>query len=257
MSEHIRTRLEEGVLTVTLDRPDKKNAITRDMYRAMTGALEHASRDDLVRVVLLTGTGDSFSAGNDIGDFQRTGAPGEEASPTTVFTDRIAEFDKPLIAAVNGLAVGIGTTMLLHCDLVYASEDARFRLPFVDLGLVTELGSSLLLPRLAGHHRAAELLLLGRFFTAEEARDIGVVNRVLPRAELVAYAADAARSIAAKPVQALRQIRALLKGDLEPVLARKRREAEMFAERLRSPEAQAIFAAFMQRGSARSSDDRS
>ena len=151
------------------------------------------------------------------------------------------------MAAVNGLAVGIGATMLLRCDLVHAAQAARFRFPFVDLGLVPELASSLLLPRLAGYHRAAELMLLAGFCTAEEAREVGLVNRVLPGDELLDYAMRAARVLAARPPEALAQTRALLRGDLGPLLERKRQETEIFEQRRQSPEAQAIFAAFMAR----------
>jgi enoyl-CoA hydratase/carnithine racemase len=161
----------------------------------------------------------------------------------------MVRFGKPLIAAVNGLAVGIGATMLLHCDLVYASEGARFRFPFVDLGLVPELASSLLLPRLAGYQRAAELFLLGGFFSAEQAKEIGLMNRVLPPADMLGHALQAARAIAEKPPQAVAQTKMLMKGDLASVLAHKAKEQTLFAERRQSPEAQAIFAAFLARGS--------
>ena len=248
MTDHVQISTEDGVLRITLNRPEKKNALTRAMYFAMVDALEQADRSETVRVVLLTGSGDSYTAGNDISDFQRS-APAEGPSGASVFGDRLVRFTKPIVAAVNGLAVGIGTTMLLHCDLVYASEAARFRLPFVDLGVVPELASSLLLPQLAGHHRASELLLLGRFFSAEEASAIGIVNHVLPAADLLPRALEAAQTIAAKPPQAVAQTRALIKGDVEPVLARKAWESAVFEERLRSPEAQAIFAAFLARAS--------
>ncbi len=249
MPEHLRMEASDGVLQITLSRPEKKKALTRAMYGALVDGLERAERDDAIRVVLLTGSGDSYSAGNDIADFRTTETLGEVPGGATQFGDRILRSSKPIIAAVNGLAVGIGATMLLHCDLVYAAETARFRAPFVDLGLVPELASSLLLPRLAGYHRAAELFLLGRFFTAAEAREIGLVNRVLSPAELLPQALEVARSIAAKPARAVAQTRALLKGDLAPILAHKSTEEAYFAERRASPEAQAIFAAFLARSS--------
>jgi enoyl-CoA hydratase/carnithine racemase len=229
------------------NRPEKKNALTRAMYVAMTDALEQAEQDPSVRTALFSGSGDSFSAGNDIGDFRQS-ADDESPSGVSAFSDRIVRFSKPLIAAVNGLAVGIGATMLLHCDIVYANESARFRLPFIDLGLVPELASSMLLPRLAGYHRAAELFLLGRFFDATEAKEIGLVNYLLPATDLLARATEAARAIAVKPPQAVAQTRALLKGDIAPVLAYKAHADAIFAERRRSPEAQAMFAAFFAPG---------
>jgi len=244
----VQVSAENSVLRITLNRPEKKNALTRAMYAAMTDALEQATSSEQVRVVLLTGSGDSFTAGNDIGDF-RESAAGDSTSGASAFGDCIVRFDKPLVAAVNGLAVGIGATMLLHCDLVYASEGARFRFPFVDLGLVPELASSLLLPRLAGYHRAAELFLLAGFFSAEEAKEIGLVNRVLPTAVMLGHALETARVIAEKPPLAVAQTKALMKGDLAPVLAHKAREQALFQERRRSPEAQAIFTAFLARGS--------
>jgi enoyl-CoA hydratase/carnithine racemase len=246
MNEHVRMVIEERVLCITLNRPEKKNALTQEMYSAMTAALEEAAGSDNVRAVLITGSGDSYTSGNDIKDFQRPSS-GQSGPGASGFGDRLLRLQKPVVAAVNGLAVGIGATMLLHCDLVYAVRDARFRFPFVDLGLVPELASSLLLPRLAGYHRAAELVLLGDFFTANEAKEIGLVNRVLPPAALLDHATGAAKALARKPPEALAQTRALLRGDLAPLLARKQQESEIFEQRRRSPEAQAIFAAFMVR----------
>ncbi len=241
MTEHIRIESDDGVLCMTMDRPQKKNALTPDMYAAMTAALEQAAGSDAVRAVLITGTGDSYTAG--------AGRLRAASSRTIIRLLPTWRVHSTIVAAVNGLAVGIGATMLLHCDLVYAAQNARLRFPFVNLGLVPEMASSVLLPRLAGYHRAAELMLLGDFFTAEEARDIGLVNRVLPAEKLLDHAMDAAKALAAKPREALRQTRALLKGDLAAVLERKQRETEIFEERRESPEAQAIFAAFLGRAS--------
>jgi enoyl-CoA hydratase/carnithine racemase len=248
MDEHVQVVVEDGVQRITLNRPEKKNALTQAMYVALTEALERSEEDVSVRTVLFTGSGDSFSAGNDIGGFRQS-TDDAALSGVSGFSDRIVRFSKPLVAAVNGLAVGIGATMLLHFDIVYAEEKARFRLPFVDLGLVPELASSLLLPRLAGYHRAAELFLLGRFFDAGEAKEIGLVNDVLASKDLLARASETARAIAAKPPQAVAQTRALLKGDIGPMLAHKAMADAIFAERRRSTEAQAIFAAFLARGS--------
>jgi enoyl-CoA hydratase/carnithine racemase len=247
MTEHVQITAEDGILRIVLTRPEKKNALTRAMYAAMGDGLDRATEDTGIRVVLITGSGDSYTSGNDLADFQSSEASQHTTSAASPFTDRIARFGKPIVAAVNGLAVGIGTTMLLHCDLVYAADTARFRLPFVDLGLVPELASSMLLPKLAGYHRAAELLLLGRFFSAEEAREIGLVNRVLPGAELLPYATETANALAAKPPQALAQTRALMRAGLDAMLAHKDAESVVFQERRNSPEAQAIFAAFAAR----------
>jgi enoyl-CoA hydratase/carnithine racemase len=249
MTEHVQVSTADGVLTIRMYRPEKKNALTRAMYFAMDQALELAERTEDIRVVLITGSGDSYTAGNDISDFRQS-SPHEEPSGASMFGDRIVGFAKPVVAAVNGLAVGIGATMLLHCDLVYACEQARFRFPFVDLGLVPEMASSLLLPRLAGYHRAAELFLLGRFFSAAEAKAAGLVNHVLPPAELLGHALAAARAISAKSPQAVAQTRALLKGNIASILAHRSMEGAIFEERRRSPEAQAIFAAFIARTAA-------
>jgi enoyl-CoA hydratase/carnithine racemase len=238
--------IEDRVLCITLNRPEKKNALTQEMYMVMTAALEEAANSDDVRAVLITGSGDSYTSGNDINDF-RGPSSGESTVGPLGFGDRLLRFQKPVVAAVNGLAVGIGATMLLHCDLIYAAQDARFRFPFVDLGLVPEMASSLLLPRLVGYHRAAELVLLGGFFTADEAKEVGLVNLVLPPGALLDHAVGAAKTLAAKPPEALAQTRSLLRGDLAPLLARKRQESEIFEQRRRSPETQAIFAAFITR----------
>lgn len=250
MSKHVSIVVEDGVLSITLNRPEKKNALNQDMYAAMTAALEDAAGSTEIRAVLLTGSGDSYTAGNDIADFQQSYSEGAAASGASGFGDRLVRLEKPVVAAVNGLAVGIGATMLLHCDLVYASPAARFRFPFVDLGLVPEMASSLLLPRIVGYHRAAELMLLGGFCSAEEAREIGLVNRVLPATELLPHARGAAKALAGKPLGALAKTRALLRGDLADVIARKQQETEIFQQCRQSPEAQAIFRAFMTRSAA-------
>ena len=187
MNQHVRIVIEERVLCITLNRPEKKNALTQEMYAVMTTALEEADSSDDVRAVLITGSGDSYTSGNDINDFQRLSSGQSGPGPLGI-GDRLLRFQKPVVAAVNGLAVGIRATMLLYCDLVYAAQDARFRFPFVDLGLVPELASSLLLPRLVGYHRAAELMLLGGFFSADEAKEVGLVNRVLPPGPLLDHA---------------------------------------------------------------------
>ena len=243
MSGNIRAAVADGVCTVTISRPEKRNSLTRAMYAGLADALEMAAREATVRALLLTGEGEAFCAGNDIGEFRDRPPPEETApSPSRRFYLGLAEFPKPVVAAVPGLAIGIGCTMLLHADIVLAAPEARFRLPFVDLGVVPELGSSLLLPRLAGRHRAAELLLLGEFFDVATAREIGLVNRVLPLPELLPGANLLASTLARKPAEALRLTRALLRGDGAALLARMEEEREIFARQLASPETQAIMA---------------
>jgi enoyl-CoA hydratase/carnithine racemase len=244
MNDHVKVTENDGVLAITLNRTDKKNALTSEMYDIMGDVVVRADSADAIRVLLITGSGDSFTAGNDMTSFQQSGQAGGETRAHG-FIDRFARLKKPVVAAVNGLAIGIGATMLLHCDIVYAAQAARLRFPFVDLGLVPENASSLLLPRLAGYQRAADLMLTGRFFSAAEAYEIGLVSRALPAEELLEQATAVARTLATKPVQALAATRRLLKGDLDEILARKDQESAIFNERLHSEEAQAIFAAFL------------
>jgi enoyl-CoA hydratase/carnithine racemase len=241
MSEHIRVGVEDGVLTVAMARPEKRNALTQAMYAGLADAIERAASDPAIRCLLITGTEDVFCAGNDIADFRSR--PAEDGTrPSRRFYTGLATSEKPVVAAVQGLAIGIGCTMLLHADIVYAAPEARFRLPFVDLGVVPELGSSLLVPRLVGRHRAAELMLLGEFFGAEAAREMGFVNRVLDRAELLPNATATAQALARKPQEALRASRRLLRGDPSALMARIEEERDIFAERLASAETQAIMA---------------
>lgn len=246
MSEQIVVSVQDRVLTLRLDRPEKKNALTRGMYMGMIEALQQAEADSDVRVVLITGTQDCFTAGNDLMDFANA-KPGE-TSPAIVYLQTLAAAQKPVIAAVGGVAVGIGTTMLLHCDLVYAGSDARFQLPFVNLGLCPEAGSSVLLPELMGHRRAAELLFFGEPFTAETARDLGIVNAVVAGSELLATATARAQQLAEKPPSALRTTKALLKHSAAGAIAdAMARETERFAALLQGPEAREAMMAFMQR----------
>jgi enoyl-CoA hydratase/carnithine racemase len=246
MVEHVVTAVADGILDVRLNRPDKKNALTVAMYAALADALERADADASVRVVTLTGTADSFTSGNDIVDFmQQQATPGE--TPVLRFLRVISTAQKPLIAAVNGLAVGVGVTMLLHCDLVYASDSASFRLPFVDLGLVPEAASTLLLPRLVGHRRAAELLWFGEKFDAAAARDLGLANAVYPADRLATAVRDRATLLASKPPSAVRLTKALLKSEKTGVAERMAEEGACFARQLQSPEAREAFSAFMER----------
>ena len=244
MSDAINSRIDAGVLELGFARPEKKNALTRAMYATLAEQLRESVERDEVGAVLFYGSGDAFTAGNDLRDFLDD-PPLDEQSPVFAFLDALANCPLPVVAAVNGLAIGIGTTLLLHCDLVYAGDDATFRLPFVDLGLVPEAASSLLLPRMAGHARAAELLLLGEPFDAGRAQAFGLLNRVVASTDVIDTARDAARRLADKPRTAVRVTKALLKREAEPVAARMQAEAAHFAERLQSPEARAAFRAFL------------
>lgn len=210
MSDQVLVTTQENFLKIQLNRPEKKNALTLAMYTAIAEAITQAEAEDAIRVVLITGTGDAFTSGNDIMDFIQAPPTGDD-SPVFHFMRAIIQAQKPLVAAVNGLAIGIGTTMLLHCDLVYAAASARFRLPFVNLALVPELGSSLLLPRMLGHQRAAELLMLGDFFNAQKAYEFGLVNAVYEDKALLDMAWQKAQQLAAQPPAALRLTKSLLK----------------------------------------------
>jgi enoyl-CoA hydratase/carnithine racemase len=242
-----------GVMLIGLDRPHKKNAITRAMYQHMADALAEAETDPAVRAVLLHGSDAVFSAGNDLEDFMAGSSTASTAStaaqaPVLQFLARLSTAPKPVVAAVAGPAVGIGTTMLLHCDLVYAADNARFSLPFTSLGLCPEAASSLLLPRLVGYQRAAEKLLLGEAFEAHEAVAMGLVNRVLPVAELMGFALQQAHKLAALPAASLRITKALMKAaDAGEIEARIATEAGHFGAMLQAPEAAEAFAAFFAR----------
>ena len=244
-TQDILVHTEAGVTTLTLNRVDKKNSLTSAMYSALADALEQAQADSAVRTVLLQGDVAVFSAGNDIADFLAH-PPTDQSSPVYRFLRTLAAFPKPLVAAVCGPAVGIGTTMLLHCDLVYAGDNAAFSLPFVNLGLCPEAASSLLVPRLLGYHRAAEALLLGEPFMAEAALEVGLVNRVVPPTECNAIAQAQARKLAAKPLASLLATKRLMKqGLVEPVLQRLGEEGAIFARMLTEPAAREAFTAFM------------
>lgn len=244
MSEDIERIERDGVIEIHMDRPDKKNALTAAMYRAMTDALADASARPDIGVVLFAGRGDAFSAGNDLTDFTRGPEGGQAAFE---FIQAIAAFEKPIVAAVQGLAVGLGTTMLFHCDLVYAAPDARFIMPFVNLGLVPEAGSSLLAPAILGHAKAAAMLLLGDPMDAQTADQAGLISAIIPAADLLAHARSKAAALMAKPPQALAATRRLLRGDRSSLQARMAEEAALFATMLKSPEAQEAFAAFLEK----------
>lgn len=238
---------EGGVLTLTLNRLERKNSLTSAMYGALADALARAKEDAAVRVVLLQGHETVFSAGNDIGDFLNQPPAGQDA-PVFRFLHGIATFPKPLLAAVCGPAVGVGTTLLLHCDLVYAGDNAAFSLPFVNLGLCPEAASTLLLPQMLGYHRAAEALMLGEPFMAEAALEVGLVNRVLPPTEANAYASAQARKLAAKPLTSLVETKRLMKGGQQQAVAQQMAaEGEVFSRMLGAPAAKEAFTAFMEK----------
>jgi enoyl-CoA hydratase/carnithine racemase len=242
----ILTHIDAGVMTITFNRLDKKNSITSSMYAAMAEALAQAATDPAVRVVVFQGHESIFSAGNDIGDFLNQ-PPTTQESPVFRFLRGIATFEKPLLAAVAGPAVGIGTTMLFHCDLVYAGDNAAFSMPFVNLGLCPEAASSLLAPRMFGYHRAAEALLMGEPFFAEAAQEVGLVNRIVPPTEVNGYAQAQARKLAGKPLSSLIETKRLMKGDTQAVLQKMDEEGKSFGRMLREPAAKEAFGAFMEK----------
>jgi enoyl-CoA hydratase/carnithine racemase len=235
-----------GILTITFNRPDKKNALTGAMYTLLADALEAAEKDSAVRVILFTGNGGAFTAGNDLQDFLDNPPDGEN-TPVFRFLRAISMAGKPMIAAVSGVAVGVGTTMLLHCDLVYAAENARLSLPFVNLALVPEAASSLLLPRMIGHHRAAELFLLGEPFSAATAAEYGIVNKVCPDDRLTEEAMAVARKIAAKPPTAIKLTKQLLKQSKGDVAGQMAAEGAHFRAQLKSAEAREAMTAFFEK----------
>ena len=254
----IKTATLNGVATIEIARPEKKNALTVAMYQAMTAALNAAKADPAVRAVLITGQPGIFTSGNDIEDFMSRGTGGGAAGSGTGSDDSespvfrvmraLLDCDKPVVAAVTGAAVGIGTTMLLHCDFVYVSDEARLAMPFVALGLVPEFASSLIVPQLMGHRRAAEKLLLGDPFTPEQAVECGIANAVLPAGEVVNHARRIAERFNGLPPGAVREAKQLMRGPLHhETLQTIRTEGEIFARRLRSPEAMEAFQAFFQK----------
>ncbi len=247
----IKTATINGVCTIEIARPEKKNALTVAMYQAMSDALHAARTDKAVRSVLITGQPGIFTSGNDIEDFMSR-PPGQGSdgmnSPVFLFMRALLECDKPVVAAVTGAAIGIGTTLLLHCDFVYVSDEARLAMPFVALGLVPEYASSLLVPQLMGHRRAAEKLLLGDPFTPEQAVECGIANAVLPAGEVVNHARRVAERFNALPPGAVREAKQLMRGpQQEAVLKTIATEGALFAQRLRSPEAMEAFQAFFQK----------
>ena len=246
-NQDILIHTEAGVTTITINRIDKKNSFTAVMYSARADAFDSASREASVRVVVIQGHETIFSAGNDIRDF--LSAPPDHAdAPVFRFMRGISTFAKPIVASVCGPAVGIGTTLLLHCDLIYAGDNAAFSMPFVNLGICPEAGSSLLVPQLMGHQRAAEALLLGEPFMAETALELGLVNRIVPPAEANALAQRQAQKLATKPLSALLETKRLMKqGNAALVAARIEEEGASFGRMLSEPAAREAFTAFMEK----------
>ena len=243
----IKTAVLNGVFTIEIARPEKKNAITIDMYQAMADGLKAAQADGSVRAVLITGQPGIFTSGNDLEDFMQRPPSGQD-SPVFQFMQALNGCEKPVVAAVTGAAIGIGTTMLLHCDLVYVADEARLAMPFVSLGLVPEFASSLVVPQLMGRVKAAEKLLLGDPFTGEEAVEMRIANAVLPAGEVVNHARRMAERFNALPPGAVRDTKKLLRrGRTEPVLQTIAAEGELFGARLSSPEAREAFSAFFQK----------
>jgi enoyl-CoA hydratase/carnithine racemase len=235
------------VRTVRMNRPAKKNALTLAMYDAMAAAIEELANRDDIRCLVIAGHASAFCAGNDINDFVEMTRTGALGAPILRFLHALARCGTPVVAAVAGPAVGVGATLLLHCDHVVAADNAVLSTPFAALGLVPEAASTLLAPRLMGHARAFSLLVMGEPLAAEAARAAGLVNVVVPAAELEAAARKAAQKIAALPPQGVRAARRLMRGSAEEIVARNDAEADAFRERLASPEAQAAFAAFLTR----------
>src|SRR5437870_4337921 len=241
----IVTERTGGILRVELNRPDKKNAMTAAMYTSLADSFRAAADDEAVRVVLWHGAGDAFCAGNDVGDFLKN-PPGPGESPQARLMNALIDFDKPIVAAVQGAAIGGGTTMLTHCDFVYAGETAKFQMPFINLGLVPEFGSSCSVPIRIGHIRAAELILLGLPFDARQAAELGLVTRVVPDQELLATATETAQKLADKPAGALQACKRLMKrSSREQIEQAMKVEGEEFASRVRSAEAREAFTAFL------------
>ncbi len=246
--DDVRVTVDGPVMELVFNRPSRRNAIHLDMYTALSDSLMRAAFDPTIRVVLIWGEGGMFTSGNDLKDFMQN-PPGSGDSPVLRFLTSLLDFPKPLVAAVDGPAIGIGTTLLLHCDLVYAAESARLHLPFVNLALVPEAGASYLLPRMMGHVRSAELLLLGEPFTAETARELGIVNEVLPSNDLLARARARCRELASRPPEALRLAKELMRAPYKSTLTEAmQKEGIAFIQRLASDEvAEAITAFFEKR----------
>jgi enoyl-CoA hydratase/carnithine racemase len=243
----IRFEVEGAVAALAFNRPQKKNAITAAMYQSAADALKEAGANDAIRVIMMTGDGGCFTAGNDLEDFLQNPPQGDDSS-VTQFMNTLRSMTKPVVAAVPGLAIGIGTTLLMHCDLVYAANTAKFAMPFTQLGLCPEFASSVLLPRIAGYQRAAEKLLLGEPFDAVEAEKMGLVNRVLPAEELMPFVRMQATKLAALPSESLRITKQLMQADLQGGIAgAMQSEMQHFQKMLSGPDAKEAFSAFLEK----------
>lgn len=246
MTDHVTTERDQGVLIVRLQRAEKKNALTADMYTVMADAIERAGTDRSIKTLLYTGSQGVFTAGNDLHDFLENPPTGPQ-SPVNRFIANMVSTDVPIVAAVDGPAVGIGTTMLLHFDQVFATDRAKFSLPFINLGLVPEAGSSMLLVEACGYRKAAELLMFGEPFTAQQALEYGIVSRLCQSDELMERALAAAHSLAAKPREALRATKRLMRRPVEPLSQRVLAEGELFSRGLESPAAKEAMSAFFEK----------
>jgi len=243
----ILTSVQSGILKIEFNRPDKKNAITAAMYKTMADAIKDGEADTAVRVILFCGQPEMFSAGNDLEDFMNNKEEVGER-PVAQFLRNLSTASKPVIAAVSGMAIGIGVTMLLHCDQIYAAEHTKFSMPFAKLGLCPEFGSSRLLPEMIGYTRAAQLLFFGESFSAEQAFDMGLVNQVLPSADLMTYALAQAAKLVVLPASSLRITKHLMKArHTDAVIAQMMEESDHFSAMLKSPEAKEAFTAFFER----------
>ena len=246
MPDHILCELDQGVFTIRINRIDKKNALTTEMYGVMADAIERSGNDDAVRVLLFTGSGGVYTAGNDVVDFLQNPPSGPQ-SPVYRFINGLLTTDVPVVAAVDGFAVGIGTTMLLHCEQVFATARATFSMPFINLGILPEAGSSMLLAENCGYQKAAELLMLGESFNGEEALRAGIVAHLCEPEELMESALKTARKLAAKPRDALRETKRLMRRPKDPLEARVQQENELFLKYLASPEAREAMSAFLEK----------
>lgn len=247
MTQQVLTEIQDGVIIIRLNRTDKKNALTGEMYHGISDAFDQLEADSNLRVGLITGSADCFTAGNDLVDFLSASSIGGD-SPVGRFLRTLPALTKPLVAAVNGPAIGVGTTMLLHCDLVYAAPGAKFQMPFVNLALCAEAGSSLLLTQRLGYRRAAELLLLCELFTAEDAKEMGIVSQVVPAAEYQDFALQKAKQLAKQPPASVRATRKLMRMGNEEMLKKvMAEEGRIFGEMLAGAEAKEAFTAFMEK----------
>jgi enoyl-CoA hydratase/carnithine racemase len=246
MTDHIKVKQDAAVLEIIFARPDKKNALSNAMYRAATEALDEAQKNQEIRVVLFAAEGDAFTAGNDLADFANAATGKADGLAAHGFIEALGRADKPIVAAVPGLAVGIGTTMLLHCDLVFMAEGAKLSTPFVNLALVPEAASSMLLPARVGHARAFAMFALGESISAAEAFSLGLANKVLPKDEVLPAAREAAKTLTTRPLGAIVATKKLMR-DKDRILARMDEESAVFAQRLQTDEAREAFKAFAER----------